>query len=196
MGNSVPPSRRMTKTEETRYKAAVSESVGQKLAGAANFINLRQFDVKIFSLFGPFSRASTPQLGAGGIYYFPFATEIIQVVQYIDTPGTSGTTEVDVKKSSNGGASWASIFSTTPKVTSAAGSTRFAPSYDITEDLTVDEVQEWAAHTQPTGFTAGVLSGGAPYSLDAGDGIKLDLISAAAAANNYQLLLFHRPRND
>lgn len=195
MGDAVTPQRRLTKEQETRYKAAVSEAVAQKLAGAANFINLYQFDVKIFSLFGPYSRASLPQLGAGGIYYFPFAAEIVNVVQYIDTPGTSGTTEVDVKKSSNGGASWASIFSTTPKISSAAGSTRFAPSYDITEDLSIAAGQSWGNHSQPTGFTQGILSGGAPYNLAAGDGIKLDLIQAAAGANNYQLLIFHRPRN-
>lgn len=192
----VSPSRRVTAVEEVRYKGAVSEAVAQKLAGSANFINLRQYDQKDFRLNGPFNVADLPHLGADGIYVFPFPTEIINIAAYIETPGSSGTTEFDVKRSTNSGTSWSSIFSTTPKITSAASGFHFALAYDIADNMdNPPGYQDWAAAAQPTGFTAAVLSGGAPFSVNAGDAIRGDLIQAAVAAENFQLIIFHRPRN-
>ncbi len=192
----VAPSKRITKEEETRYKAAVSESVAQKLAGSANFINLFQYDQKDFRLNGPFSHTGA-HTGCDGIYIFPFAAEIINIGVYCETQGSSGTTEVDVKKATSSSGSFASIFSTTPKVSSAASANIFWLCYDITTALsTAPHYQTWAAATAPTGGTNAVLSGGAPYNVDAGDCIRLDLISVAVNAANFQLIVFHRPRNE
>lgn len=191
----VAPARRITKEEETRYKAAVSESVAQKLAGSANFINLRQFDIHAFKLNGPYFSVAPPSYAADGVYLFPFDAEIINIGLFCQTPGTSGTTEVDVLKASTSSGAFTSIFSTTPKLTSAASANAFFLSYDITDALTTSpHYQAWAAHTPPTGGTAAVLNGGAPYNVSAGDCLRLDILQAATGAENFELIVFHRPR--
>lgn len=193
---AIAPTRRMTQEEETRYKSAVSESVAQKMGGSANFINLRQYDTKDFRLNGPIWLAATfPALGADGIYIFPFDAEIINIGLYLEASGSSGTTELDIKKSSDNGATWTSIFSTTAKVLHGASAFRNSLAYVITDDMTASPAyQTWAPATPPTNFTLPVLSGGAPFSVNKGDAIRLDMISAATGAENAQLIVYHRPR--
>lgn len=50
-----------------------------------------------------------------------FNLTILGIKLYIDIAGTSDSTEIDILKSSNAGASWTSIFNTKPSISYSAG---------------------------------------------------------------------------
>jgi hypothetical protein len=91
--------------------------------------------------------------------------------------GTGGTTEIDIKYSTNQGSSWTSIFSTTPKI----GST--APAFgscSVSQTL--------------TGFTPGVFSS-SPFNINAGTIFRMDMISAMSGGpRDVKLQLLLRAR--
>lgn len=186
------PAKANIQTEEARFRYAVSESLMQKVGAATNFINKRQYDVKDFRLNGPYDIVAAPQNAVDGIYIFPFDCEIINIAIYNFVPGASGTTELDIKKCASSTASWSTIFTTTPKITSAAvdvdGS--YGLSYDITDE---DDGQSWAAATPGTGVTLGVLSS-VPFNISAGEAIRMDKIQHMTGAQNCGLLIYFRPR--
>lgn len=64
------------------------------------------------------------QVGTGidGIFVLPWSAKISNVILSNEIAGTSGTTDVDVKIKPQGSGSFTSIFSTTPKLASSAGS--------------------------------------------------------------------------
>lgn len=94
------------------------------------------------------------------VWVAPAAINITNVYMFIDTPGTSGTTELDLKVKPFGSGSFTSIFTTTPKATSSVAS------------------NEWTGiGDSVTGFTAPVLSS-TPFPVAAKSAIRMDLISA------------------
>lgn len=184
--------RRLIQEEETRYRAAVSEAVAQKMGQTMNFISKRQYDVKDFRLNGPYDIVAAPQFAVDGIYVFPFDVEIINLTIYNFVPGSSGTTELDLKRATSSGGSWSSIFSVTPKITSAATDPdgAYGLSYDIV-DGTLG--QTWNLNTPGTGVTMGQLTS-APFNVDKGDAIRVDKITHMTGAQNCGLLVYFRPR--
>ena len=163
--------------EETRFRSAVSEAVAEKLGRSINFINYRQFDERGFYLNGDYSRLGTyPQIAAAGFIIFPFDVEIFDVAMSSVVTGSSGTTELDVLLATAPGGSFTSIFTTTPKITSAASN------------------NTWVRVGQTvTGCTAPVLTS-LPFPVNANSAIRLDLISAMTAAENASLIVYFRPR--
>lgn len=188
----LPPDRKNIFGEETRYRAAVSESVAQKMGSSQNFINLRQFDEKSFRANGPYGQVvTTPVLGLDGLYVFQFNAEIIGYFMWNLTAGLSGTTELDVKRATVSGGAFTSIFSVTPKIDSTAGDDTFFLGYDITENSTT---QVFTPNpTPPTGVTVGTFSM-APFPINAGDAIRTDILSVMPGAEDCGLVLLHRPR--
>lgn len=162
--------------EEVSFEAAVGEATFNKIGGSINFINNRQYDTKKFFLNGPYS-IGAGDLGVDGLYIFPYNVEIFDVGIFNLVSGSSGTTELDIKRATSSGGAFTSIFSTTPKIASTSGNNAFALSGD----------------TPPTGFTLPVLTS-SPFNVDAGDALRLDLISAMTAAENCGLTLYFRPR--
>ncbi len=90
----------------------------------------------------------------------PAAMKIYNVYMFVDTPGSGGTTELDLKVKPFAAGAFTSIFSTTPKATSSAVSNTWAGVGDTV-----------------TGFTAPVLTS-SPLSVAAKSAIRMDLISA------------------
>lgn len=172
--------------QEVRYEAAVSESTFTRIGGAINFINDRQTMNYQFGILkgmvgasaATYAGTSTPFSDFGTIETFPYAAEIVAVVCYHGTAGSGGTSEIDIKwQPVNSSSSFATIFSTTPKVTSSAASERYWDSL--------------GNNTTPTGCTAPVLS---KTTFAAGDKLRCDIISAMTGVpNGFTINIYFRP---
>lgn len=68
---------------------------------------------------GLYTSAST--LEGLDVYTAPQAFTLTSAIVTVDVAGTSGTLEIDVQKSTDDGASWATVFSTKPSVAFGAG---------------------------------------------------------------------------
>jgi len=170
------PARNNIQVEEVGYKAAVSEAVGGKIAGAINFINDYQNKQYYMGVTGGFSSLVTPYTDIGIQEIFERASEIVNVSIRFGDSGTSGTSEFDIQWAADGSGTWASIFSTTPKVTSAA-----------TDNGAFDINLESAT---PSGCTVPVLS---KSTFAKGDKIRCNITSAAVAASSFVIVIRFRP---
>ena len=174
----VAPDRALIQEEDVQYRASVSEAVGFKIGAMVNHIATKQYDEKTFPLNGRYDLAGTfPAVGVDGLSFVQFDAEIIGVWVYNQVAGSSGTTELDVQIATSPGGSFSSIFSTTPKITSAAPSNSYADSAGVV--------------TPPTGVTAPVLS---VTQLNAGTAIRVNLVSAMAFAESCGIVIHYRPR--
>jgi hypothetical protein len=184
--SDIPLLRRNVQVEETAYKAAVSESTWNKIGGSINFINERQTMKYEFGILkgmtgttaATYAGTSTPFTDFGTQEIFPYAAEIIAVVCYHGDAGSSGTTEIDLKwQPVNSTSSFATIFTTTPKVTSSAASERYWDSL--------------GNNTTPTGCTAPVLS---KTTFAAGDKVRCDIVSVMGGTPNaFTVTIYFRP---
>jgi len=178
MGTPVTPIRNTIYYEGSQFRNAVSEDLIQRLGSSINFINAYQYTEKQFFLNGPYSNLpSYPQTFSDGLVFFQYDAEIIDVWAFSITPGSSGTTEIDVLRATTSGGSFTSIFSTTPKFTSASASGVWTDSAGITP------VQ--------TGVTRPVL---ATVNVNQGDALRVDLVSAMQGAYNTGIVIHYRPR--
>lgn len=184
--SDVPRLRRNVQIEEVAYKAAVSESTWNKIGGAINFLNDRQTQTYDFGMARVLANSGsptyagivTPFVDFGTSETFPFNAEIVAITCYHGAAGSSGTTELDLLwQPVNSAAAFASIFSTTPKVTSAAAAERYFDSL--------------GNNTTPTGCTAPVLS---KTTFAAGDKLHCNVVSAMGGTpNGFLLRVFFRP---
>lgn len=130
-----------------------------------------------FQANGVYSSAITfPQTFVDGLMMFNFNATIIAIWIYVETTGTSGTTEFDLKLASSGG-TYASILSTTGQISSAATANTWTDSNSV-------------IGTQ-TGVTKPVLSSA---SVNAGQGLRLDLLQAATGSANCGVLVQYKAR--
>lgn len=161
--------------EETRFRFAVSESWAQKIGRAINFINNRHHAVKRWDINGIYSAISLPYAGLDGYDICWKDLEIVDIFMWLQTAGSGGTTEIDIKKATTPGGAFASIFSTTPKISSSAGSGTWV-----------------RIGGSGTGLVAPVL---ASSNLNAGDVLRCDLVQAQTGSpNGCGIVLLHRPR--
>lgn len=170
----ITPERINIQQEETKFRAAVSESTLSRVGAGINFINNYQANLREFMINGPYHITTFPHLGAEALIRFPFPWEIVDL--YICTGNVtsgSGTTELDVKwKPFNSGA-YGTIFSTTPKFTSSAATF---------ETVGIGQTK--------TGFTAPVLS---KTTFAAYDQLRLDIISAVSQGEGTGIGIVFRP---
>lgn len=162
--------------EDVKYKAGVSQAVGFKIGQMLNFLGVRLHSEKQFFLNGKYGLIAGSQLGADGLAVFEFDCEIFNVWVFNLVAGTSGTTELDLKIATSPGGSFTSIFTTTPKITSAAAANSWI-----------------GVGGSVTGCTAPVLTGAAA-TITAGTAIRLDKIQAMSDAQNCGVLVHYRPR--
>jgi len=168
--------------EETKFRAAVSEAVAQRLGKAINFINKRQYQAKTFQVNGVYGAAATPLNGIDGAWGMFNNSEIVGICMYNLTAGASGSTEFDLKKLTSSGDSPVSLFSTKPALSYTSGDGAYL-FYDFLNSTALEN---------PTGATQPVL---VSPNLDAGDLIRCDLTSAQAlSAANCGIILYYRPR--
>lgn len=174
--SDVAPARNNIQVEEVRYKAAVSEAVGNKIAGSINFIN--EYQVKQFHMgvTGGFSVLTVPYNDIGAQEVFETDSEIVNVFVRYGTAGSSGTSELDIKWAPDNSSTFNSIFSTTPKVGNAASDNNVFDANGIS--------------TTPANCTQPVLS---KTTFDAGDKIRCDIIQAATAADTFIVVIHYRP---
>ena len=167
----------MIQVEETDYKSAASEAFVKKLGKSVNFINTNQYDTKDFFLNGRYNIATMPQTAVDGLYIFPYDVEIFNAYAFNIVAGSSGTTELDIKRLTASGGTGTSIFSTTPKIAYTAGDNAY---------VGVGETG--------TGLTAPILSS-SPFNISAGDAIYCDIIQAQGGnPENCGILVYFRPR--
>lgn len=181
MSTLVTPARKLIFIEGAQFLGAVSEELVQRQGAVSNFISLYQYQEKTFNAHGFYGRLPTyPRNAVDGLTSIEFNAEIIDAYFYIDTPGTGGITEVDVKYSPPGSAVWTSIFTTTPKFDSTAA--------------VLSRVDSSGNNPATTGVTAPVLNV-AQTSRDAGDSFRLDIITAMTGDPvTVGMCLFYRPR--
>ena len=159
--SDLPEQRVFIQTESARFRSAVSESLLQTVGKMANFLGKRNHQEKQFFINGPYGIATVPATALDGLTFFQFDAEIIDVWAFNLVPGSSGTTEIDIKIADPGG-SFTSIFSTTPKFTSASASNSWVDALGIVPP--------------GSGVTAPVLS---VTNVDAGQALRLDLFTSA-----------------
>jgi hypothetical protein len=172
--------RAMIQEEETRFKAAVSEAVMQKFGKLGNFINTRQYDTKAFFLNGRYGQSTVPLHGIDGAYIFPFDATIFNVYIFNLVAGSSGTTELDVKRVTASGGAGSTIFSTTPKIAATAGANAYV-----------------GVGGSGVGLTAPIFTGASTttFDVDADDMIYVSMIQKQAGnPENSGLLVCFRPR--
>lgn len=171
--------RKNIQTEEVDFQSSVSEATAKKLAGSINFINNRQHTEKQFFANGRYGiMSSYPQIGVDGLVFFEFNATIINVWAFNLIVGSSGTTEMDVKRATSSGGAFTTIFSTTPKFTSASANNSYV------------DANGYQAPT--TGVTAPVLS---ITNVDQGDALRFDLISAMGGfPENCGIIIHYQPR--
>jgi len=179
MGTLITPARNSIYIEGSQFRSAVSEDLVQRLGSSINFINAYQHSEKQFFINGPYGRVATvPVTAVDGLAVFEFNATIIDVWMFNITAGSAGTTELDLKIATTSGGAFTSIFTTTPKITSAAGNNAWvgAPG---------------GAYTPPSGTTAPVLG---TVNINAYTAIRLDLLQAQTGGQNCGLIVHYRPR--
>jgi hypothetical protein len=192
MATPVTPSRTLVYSPGAQFKSAVSENLIQRIAGLQNFISLYQHSEKQFFLNGPYSILAPPLVGMDGLAVFEFDATIIDVWMFNLVAGSAGTTELDLKISTASGGSFTSIFSTTPKITSAAGNNAWVGNPSVwTSGVAVQD----GTYTVPTGCTRPVLTGGGQtLNVNKHTAIRLDILQAQTDGQNCGLLVHYYPR--
>lgn len=174
---AIAPRKYTIQTEETTAQAATSESVFTRVGATNNFLAERELDQKDFNLNGLYNIIMINSDCDGKITY-PYPFEIVTLGIYNGSiNGSSGLTELDVKwKPQNSGA-FSSIFTTTPKFTSAAAA-----------DSSCFVGQSVA------GFTAPVLL---KTTFAAYDQLRIDILQTVVGTVDYAgIKIFSRPIND
>jgi len=163
--------------EETKFQAAVSESVMSRVGAVNNFIVNRENSQHDFNLNGAYNIFAPPFYFGDGYITYPWPFEIVDVLLFTgETIGTSGTTEVDLKWKPEIGGTYQSIFSTTPKFDTTAAINDFTRQGKVS-----------------TGFIAPVLS---KSQFDAFDVLKLDVLQTISGpVNGLFVKVFVRPRD-
>ena len=152
----------LIQVEETQFKAAVSEYTQQRLGKNINFLLSTICLERQFTM-NRSVKAFLNSTAVDGVFVFPYAASITDIIAYAKSMGTSGFHEFDIKISTawNGSSfgAWTSILTTTPKI-----------NYNAPTMTTVrigDSI---------TNCTAAVMSSN-PYNVNAGDRIRLDVLN-------------------
>lgn len=176
MATEIPPVRRNIFVEGARFLSAVSEELIQRLGSSINFINNFQHSEKQFFINGNTSVIALPYSAIDGQTFFQYDAEIIDVWMFVQFAGSGGTTELDIKRATSSGGAFSSIFTTTPKIQSAAGNFAYI------------HVGSAIPNT-----TAPVL---ALTDVDAGDTLRCDIITSQTgpAVNGTGIVIHYKPR--
>lgn len=180
----IVPERINIQEEETNYRAAVSEVLLKRMGASVNHINYYQYKHFEFGFLKALSASGNPTYNSfvaplviSNFESFPTNSEIVGINLEHSASGSGGTTELDIEWSTENSGTWASIFSTTPKATSAAPSNA--------------QFDSFGNSTTPTGCTVPVLS---KSTFDAGDRIRCKCLSLQTGfPNGFIMTIFYRP---
>lgn len=179
--SDLTPIKKNIQVEETRFRSAVSEAIAQKLGSSINFINKYQNETKRFEVNGQYNLLTIPFNAVDGLDIILTDITIVGVSMYVHKSGSSGTTEFDLKYATTPGGSFTTMFSTTPKIQSAAGDDVW-----IYQNLITNTSSALANTTAP------VLS---VTSLTANSAIKADILQAQSGdARGAGITIYYAPR--
>lgn len=179
--SDIAPVKSQIQNEEATYPAAASSSFATRVGSSINFINLYQHIERQWVLNGKYGASTGSQINVDGVIPILFNMTIVGFCMFNAVAGASGTTEIDIQRRINSGASSSSIFSVTPKITSAAGN----GAYMIKQygpDLVLDN---------PAGTTLPTFS---VLDLNAGDVLHLNFVTRQSGAESLTISLFMKPR--
>lgn len=173
----ITPSRTNIQIAEVQYSSAVSEATFTRIGAGINFINSYQNKQWYFGAKGGYGNTTeTLPLEVGIREVFHFDSEIVFVgIRYGDA-GSASTSEFDIEWAADGSGTWASIFSTTPKVANTAAND--------------GEFDSLGVSTTPAGCTQPVLS---KTTFDAGDRLRCKLVTKATGASDFAIVIEFRP---
>ncbi len=176
----IAPARAILRQGDANFNRAATEALFSKMGAQNNFVNAYQVDQMRWPLNGLYSVATGITL-FDGLSYFFYNSEITGVYFWNGKAGTSGTTDFDVIWQNTSGVTQGSIFSVTPKISSAAANV----SSGFRNLVTTNDFSM-------TGVTLPTLS---KTTFLEGERIYLKLNSAMVSANNCGLAIFWRPTN-
>ena len=187
------PLRRNVQIEEVQYKAAVSEATFQKLGASVNFINYYQYKHFEFGFIKAISNSGNPTyntftapLVISDVEPFPTAAQIMAITLQHNTAGSGGTSELDIQWATQNSNTWNSIFSTTPKATSAA------PTDAQWDSIYNDATASFSSvATTPAGCTVPVFS---KTTFAAGDRLRCRAVTLQTGTpNGFTMRIYWRP---
>jgi hypothetical protein len=171
--------RNLITVEEMQTGSAAAENTMSKVGADLNLLLTEAPVIYSWCANGPYSTGGVPQTKVDGLRMVIDNLELCGYFLSVESFGTSGTLEVDILRITTGGSS-ASIFSTTPKLTSAA-----TGNYVATDFRTNTQIYS------PTGGTAGVAS---ITNYSAGDKLQMNINNVQLGANGFSFQLFFRAR--
>jgi hypothetical protein len=176
----ITPSRINIQSEETAYKASVSEATLTRVGASTNFVNRYQFDSHAYN-YNYLYKKFEGVVGADGVFFCWCPVEVVGCAMWNRVTGTSGSTTVDVH-SYTGASDNGTIFSTKPSIASTAtGGTYFI--YDAIDNTDI---------ITATGITPGRFS---TTRFAAGTALVAILDAAMPGAEDMCFRLFYRPIN-
>lgn len=178
---AVNPQRVIIQQEETQDRASVAASTVTRLAAVSNHNAAKTITWK-FDVNGPYSQGGA-QDNIEGPFFIEKDYDIIFVSLGVQTAGTGGTLEIDVRRytTNNTPSGGASIFSTRPAIAFTAGN--FAYVIKNMEDNTLLNTA--------TGVTAPVL---AISQLNAGEMLSMNMTGVQTGGNGFGFQLTLRER--
>lgn len=178
--SNLPEARNDVELEEVAFRSSVSQATFTKFGQSVNFINRRQQSVHAFNFNGRYA-LGVGVLGSDCMFPCLFDMDILGVSFFNRKAGTSGTTEFDVERYTDANTSAGSIFGVTPKIASTAVDFTWGI-YDKLNDATVKTA---------TGITIPTIT---TVSLNAGDILVCNLVSAITDAEDCSIMIHYRPR--
>lgn len=172
--------RKIIQVEDTQYAAAVSESLGSRLAQSVNHILFYQYDHKGWVMNGKYSGNGGAQAGVDGALPIFRDMDIVGFFMFNYVAGSSGISEVDIVRRTASGAG-SSIFSVRPSISYGAGNEAYMMTW-----LDPLEVLE-----NPAGTTLPTFS---VTTLDKGDCLSLNWVTRQLGAESCNVTLALRPR--
>lgn len=179
--SDITPAKKLITNEEVDAYAAVSNATGNRLGGCLNFHNYYQFTTLQWNLNGKYGRATGGQQGVDGAVPVFWDCEIVGFFMFNSIEGTSGTTEINIRRFTSSGGSGSTIFVVRPSITSASGSNAYLSAY-YDPIVTLEN---------PSGTVMPVFTS---RQLNRGDALVLDFTSRQAAAESLTVTLALRPR--
>ena len=178
----LPGNRQFVQTQSVLTRAPVSENLFQNISGNVNFVNESHLFTHVWKINGNYSTtAVTPSVD--NLFTFRnksngvgTSVEIVDVVLAIDTPGSSGVTQIDLKYSLSPGGSFTSIFTTMPSADPSAAHYSWAGVSDFV-----------------TGFTSPVLTSN-PLILPYNSSLRMDIMSTMLGnPEGANITIYYRP---
>lgn len=178
---NIPGTRNIIQVEEVAASSAISSGTGGRLGANDNFI-LTNFGHTIhWEANGAYSNTTGKTTIVDGAKILLRNLELIGFGFFIETAGSAGITEIDIKRQVASGSTGTSIFSVRPSISYSAGDrSKVVKIFDPATDV-----------YNPAGTVLPVFS---TTLFNAGDALFLDFISRQTGSSHLTVDLYFRVR--